>query len=217
MWRGEVRRAPRGSKALEAWVHALEEDLRTVGRQPTGIVADNQEGEETGTPTGESPVLLCLSDKAMCIEQCSRRWCHLGCLAWGWWGYWYWQSWHGAPSLVCWRWHWPSCRCCTRVALRWSVGIAAPGAVKVLGWLRPWCTAAASQSGTGGSMCTQSNVPCLLCWGVQGSLVAGVLQAAVSRRQTLALAPSVLALSRLAVLLTLPVALPVGQLLELVT
>ncbi|XP_045683542.1 metal transporter CNNM3 isoform X2 [Phyllostomus hastatus] len=46
-------------------------------------------------------------------------------------------------------------------------------------------------------------------------LVAEVLPAAVSGRWTLALAPRALALSRLAVLLTLPVALPVGQLLEL--
>ncbi|XP_053781856.1 metal transporter CNNM3 isoform X2 [Desmodus rotundus] len=46
-------------------------------------------------------------------------------------------------------------------------------------------------------------------------LVAEVLPAAVSGRWTLVLAPRALALSRLAVLLTLPVALPVGQLLEL--
>ncbi|ELK14797.1 Metal transporter CNNM3 [Pteropus alecto] len=46
-------------------------------------------------------------------------------------------------------------------------------------------------------------------------LVAEVLPATVSGRWTLALAPRALALSRLAVLLTLPVALPVGQLLEL--
>ncbi|XP_037010202.2 metal transporter CNNM3 isoform X1 [Artibeus jamaicensis] len=46
-------------------------------------------------------------------------------------------------------------------------------------------------------------------------LVAEVLPAAVSGRWTLALAPRALALSRLAVLLTLPVAFPVGQLLEL--
>ncbi|XP_036118843.1 metal transporter CNNM3 [Molossus molossus] len=46
-------------------------------------------------------------------------------------------------------------------------------------------------------------------------VVAEVLPAAVSGRWTLALAPRALVLSRLAVLLTLPVALPVGQLLEL--
>nr|XP_045003729.1 metal transporter CNNM3 isoform X3 [Jaculus jaculus] len=46
-------------------------------------------------------------------------------------------------------------------------------------------------------------------------LVGEVLPAAVSGRWALALAPRALGLSRLAVLLTLPVALPVGQLLEL--
>ncbi|XP_027410410.1 metal transporter CNNM3 isoform X1 [Bos indicus x Bos taurus] len=46
-------------------------------------------------------------------------------------------------------------------------------------------------------------------------LVGEVVPAAVSGRWTLALAPRALILSRLAVLLTLPVALPVGQLLEL--
>ncbi|XP_004844434.1 metal transporter CNNM3 isoform X2 [Heterocephalus glaber] len=46
-------------------------------------------------------------------------------------------------------------------------------------------------------------------------LVGEVLPAAVSGRWALALAPRALSLSRLAVLLTLPVALPVGQLLEL--
>ncbi|XP_054534618.1 metal transporter CNNM3 isoform X4 [Pan troglodytes] len=46
-------------------------------------------------------------------------------------------------------------------------------------------------------------------------LVGEVVPAAVSGRWTLALAPRALGLSRLAVLLTLPVALPVGQLLEL--
>ncbi|XP_057599066.1 metal transporter CNNM3 isoform X4 [Hippopotamus amphibius kiboko] len=46
-------------------------------------------------------------------------------------------------------------------------------------------------------------------------LVGEVVPAAVSGRWTLALAPRALMLSRLAVLLTLPVALPVGQLLEL--
>ncbi|XP_006900765.1 PREDICTED: metal transporter CNNM3 isoform X2 [Elephantulus edwardii] len=46
-------------------------------------------------------------------------------------------------------------------------------------------------------------------------LVAEVVPAAVSGRWTLALAPRALSLSRLVVLLTLPVALPVGQLLEL--
>lgn len=46
-------------------------------------------------------------------------------------------------------------------------------------------------------------------------LVAEVLPVAVSGRWALALAPRALGLSRLAVLLTLPVALPVGQLLEL--
>ncbi|KAL2774271.1 metal transporter CNNM3 isoform 2 precursor, partial [Daubentonia madagascariensis] len=46
-------------------------------------------------------------------------------------------------------------------------------------------------------------------------LVGEVVPAAVSGRWALALAPSALSLSRLAVLLTLPVALPVGQLLEL--
>ncbi|XP_006177676.2 metal transporter CNNM3 isoform X1 [Camelus ferus] len=46
-------------------------------------------------------------------------------------------------------------------------------------------------------------------------LVGEVVPAAVSGRWTLALAPRALLLSRLAVLLTLPVALPVGQLLEL--
>lgn len=48
-------------------------------------------------------------------------------------------------------------------------------------------------------------------------LVAEVLQALVSSFQTLALAPHALVLSCLAVLLTLPVALLVGQLLELAT
>ncbi|XP_030166329.1 metal transporter CNNM3 isoform X3 [Lynx canadensis] len=46
-------------------------------------------------------------------------------------------------------------------------------------------------------------------------LVGEVVPAAVSGRWALALAPRALLLSRLAVLLTLPVALPVGQLLEL--
>uniref|UniRef100_G1U2J5 Metal transporter n=1 Tax=Oryctolagus cuniculus TaxID=9986 RepID=G1U2J5_RABIT len=46
-------------------------------------------------------------------------------------------------------------------------------------------------------------------------LVGEVVPAAVSERWALALAPRALGLSRLAVLLTLPVALPVGQLLEL--
>ncbi|XP_007957717.1 metal transporter CNNM3 [Orycteropus afer afer] len=46
-------------------------------------------------------------------------------------------------------------------------------------------------------------------------VVGEVVPAAVSGRWTLALAPRALSLSRLAVLLTLPVALPVGQLLEL--
>uniref|UniRef100_A0A2K6ASC3 Metal transporter n=1 Tax=Macaca nemestrina TaxID=9545 RepID=A0A2K6ASC3_MACNE len=46
-------------------------------------------------------------------------------------------------------------------------------------------------------------------------LVGEVVPAAVSGRWTLVLAPRALGLSRLAVLLTLPVALPVGQLLEL--
>ncbi|XP_076413605.1 metal transporter CNNM3 isoform X2 [Peromyscus maniculatus bairdii] len=46
-------------------------------------------------------------------------------------------------------------------------------------------------------------------------LVGEVLPVAVSGRWALALAPRALGLSRLAVLLTLPVALPVGQLLEL--
>ncbi|XP_033094794.1 metal transporter CNNM3 isoform X4 [Trachypithecus francoisi] len=46
-------------------------------------------------------------------------------------------------------------------------------------------------------------------------LVGEVVPAAVSGRWTLVLAPRALSLSRLAVLLTLPVALPVGQLLEL--
>ncbi|XP_017379586.1 metal transporter CNNM3 [Cebus imitator] len=46
-------------------------------------------------------------------------------------------------------------------------------------------------------------------------LVGEVVPAAVSGRWALALAPRALGLSRLAVLLTLPVALPVGQLLEL--
>ncbi|KAM4803547.1 metal transporter CNNM3 isoform X1 [Urocitellus parryii] len=46
-------------------------------------------------------------------------------------------------------------------------------------------------------------------------LVGEVVPAAVSGRWALALAPRALSLSRLAVLLTLPVALPVGQLLEL--
>uniref|UniRef100_A0A9L0ISX4 Metal transporter n=1 Tax=Equus asinus TaxID=9793 RepID=A0A9L0ISX4_EQUAS len=46
-------------------------------------------------------------------------------------------------------------------------------------------------------------------------LVGEVVPAAVSGRWALALAPRALVLSRLAVLLTLPVALPVGQLLEL--
>ncbi|XP_006876684.1 PREDICTED: metal transporter CNNM3 [Chrysochloris asiatica] len=46
-------------------------------------------------------------------------------------------------------------------------------------------------------------------------LVGEVVPAAVSGRWALALAPCALSLSRLAVLLTLPVALPVGQLLEL--
>ncbi|XP_027775569.1 metal transporter CNNM3 isoform X1 [Marmota flaviventris] len=46
-------------------------------------------------------------------------------------------------------------------------------------------------------------------------LVGEVIPAAVSGRWALALAPRALSLSRLAVLLTLPVALPVGQLLEL--
>ncbi|XP_052048924.1 metal transporter CNNM3 isoform X2 [Apodemus sylvaticus] len=46
-------------------------------------------------------------------------------------------------------------------------------------------------------------------------LVGEVLPAAVSGRWALALAPRALGLSRLAVLLTLPVALPIGQLLEL--
>ncbi|KAM4867357.1 metal transporter CNNM3 isoform 1-T1 [Thomomys bottae] len=46
-------------------------------------------------------------------------------------------------------------------------------------------------------------------------LVGEVLPAAVSGRWALALAPRALGLSRLAVLLTLPVALPVGQLLEM--
>uniref|UniRef100_A0A8C6RWG3 Metal transporter n=1 Tax=Nannospalax galili TaxID=1026970 RepID=A0A8C6RWG3_NANGA len=46
-------------------------------------------------------------------------------------------------------------------------------------------------------------------------LVGEVLPAAVSGRWALALAPRALGLSRLAVLLTLPVAVPVGQLLEL--
>ncbi|KAM6178042.1 metal transporter CNNM3 [Rhynchocyon petersi] len=46
-------------------------------------------------------------------------------------------------------------------------------------------------------------------------LLGEVVPAAVSGRWALALAPRALSLSRLAVLLTLPVALPVGQLLEL--
>ncbi|XP_019572058.2 metal transporter CNNM3 isoform X2 [Rhinolophus sinicus] len=61
----------------------------------------------------------------------------------------------------------------------------------------------------------QRAVPAVLGSAGLAFLVAEVLPAAVSGRWTLALAPRALALSRLAVLLTLPVALPVGQLLEL--
>nr|XP_020021574.1 metal transporter CNNM3 isoform X3 [Castor canadensis]XP_020021575.1 metal transporter CNNM3 isoform X3 [Castor canadensis] len=61
----------------------------------------------------------------------------------------------------------------------------------------------------------QRTVPAVLgCAGLV-FLVGEVLPAAVSGRWALALAPHALGLSRLAVLLTLPVALPVGQLLEL--
>lgn len=61
----------------------------------------------------------------------------------------------------------------------------------------------------------QRAVPAVLGSAGLAFLVAEVLPAAVSGRWTLALAPRALALSRLAVLLTLPVAFPVGQLLEL--
>ncbi|XP_054442041.1 metal transporter CNNM3 isoform X2 [Pteronotus mesoamericanus] len=61
----------------------------------------------------------------------------------------------------------------------------------------------------------QRAVPAVLGSAGLAFLVAEVLPAAVSGRWTLALAPRALSLSRLAVLLTLPVALPVGQLLEL--
>lgn len=61
----------------------------------------------------------------------------------------------------------------------------------------------------------ERSVPAVLGSAGLAFLVAEVLPATVSGRWTLALAPRALALSRLAVLLTLPVALPVGQLLEL--
>ncbi|XP_055979727.1 metal transporter CNNM3 isoform X1 [Sorex fumeus] len=61
----------------------------------------------------------------------------------------------------------------------------------------------------------QRIVPAVLGSAGLAFLVGEVVPAAVSGRWTLALAPRALALSRLAVLLTLPVALPVGQLLEL--
>ncbi|XP_075419302.1 metal transporter CNNM3 [Tenrec ecaudatus] len=61
----------------------------------------------------------------------------------------------------------------------------------------------------------QRVVPALLGSAGLVFLVGEVVPAAVSGRWALALAPRALGLSRLAVLLTLPVALPVGQLLEL--
>ncbi|XP_073096271.1 metal transporter CNNM3 isoform X1 [Manis javanica] len=61
----------------------------------------------------------------------------------------------------------------------------------------------------------QRAVPAVLCSAGLVFLVGEVVPAAVSGRWALALAPRALVLSRLAVLLTLPVALPVGQLLEL--
>ncbi|XP_076990835.1 metal transporter CNNM3 [Tamandua tetradactyla] len=60
----------------------------------------------------------------------------------------------------------------------------------------------------------QRSVPAVLGSAGLVFLLAEVLPAAVSGRWTLALAPLALGLSRVAVLLTLPVALPVGQLLE---
>uniref|UniRef100_A0A8C5VF80 Metal transporter n=1 Tax=Microcebus murinus TaxID=30608 RepID=A0A8C5VF80_MICMU len=61
----------------------------------------------------------------------------------------------------------------------------------------------------------QRSVPAVLGSAGLIFLVGEVVPAAVSGRWALALAPRALSLSRLAVLLTLPVALPVGQLLEL--
>ncbi|XP_060043504.1 metal transporter CNNM3 isoform X2 [Erinaceus europaeus] len=61
----------------------------------------------------------------------------------------------------------------------------------------------------------QRTVPAVLGSAGLVFLVGEVVPAAVSGRWALALAPRALALSRLAVLFTLPVALPVGQLLEL--
>ncbi|XP_037383784.1 metal transporter CNNM3 [Talpa occidentalis] len=61
----------------------------------------------------------------------------------------------------------------------------------------------------------QRTVPAVLGGAGLVFLVGEVVPAAVSGRWALALAPRALVLSRLAVLLTLPVALPVGQLLEL--